>query len=87
MLVFSVEWVTNISGRETGKSAAVVLSKSPHWKCMYIDDKVFLPCVWFECTNANDQEEAEGHAIDISILPFSFLSLLTRKEGLQGSIG
>ena len=52
-----------------------------------VDDKVFLPCVWFECTDANNQEEAKGHAVDINILPFSFLSLLTRKEGLQGSIG
>lgn len=46
-----------------------------------------IPCVWFECTNGDNQEEVEGHAIEITILPFSLLSLLTRKEGLHGSGG
>ena len=56
---------------------------------MYTVAKVFLsiPCVWFECTNGDNQEEVEGHAIEITILPFFLLSLLTRKEGLHGSGG
>ena len=56
---------------------------------MYSVAKVSLsiPCVWFECTNGDNQEEVEGHAIDKTILPFFLLSLLTRKEGLHGSRG